>query len=421
MKFPKTKIISFRKEIKDITNTGYLTHSLYFHPAKFIPQIVRYCLIKFCKKNSNILDPFAGSGTAGLEAAMFGCNAYLLEISPIIDYFYPIKIPQFTIDELNLNYKELLEKVDNIFNNINKRDIYFQNDGLSYWYPQEIYNIFGKLWGQFHQIKEDNTKLQQSLLFMALSKISKFYSYAEHSMPKLFTSKRKREFIATFINEKTFKNSKEKIIKEKLLLELNKIFGTVRNLIAYKKIDSKIKYYGVDSYSFTYDKLPPIDCIITSPPYLQAQEYIRTFKLELMWLGYSKKDISRLTNLEIPYRKPENMLQGIYIEKMRERIKRKNLVKLFDSYFWFTIKTLERASKRLRKRGKLCVLIGNPKMEGVEVEIWKAIYEYFINSLNYKFIDVFEDIIIARKLFRGRKNMNPSGMKSEYLIILEKQ
>ena len=104
---------------------------------------------------------------------------------------------------------------------------------------------------------------------------------------------------------------------------------------------------------------------------------------------------------EIPFRKAPSRIQGIYINEIREKIEKKGLLKLYDSYFWFTIKALENASKRLKKNGKLCVLIGNPKMNGVEVEIWKVFYEYFINNLGLKGLEVYEDKIITRKLFKG--------------------
>jgi len=42
-------------------------------------------------------------------------------------------------------------------------------------------------------------------------------------------------------------------------------------------------------------------------------------------------------------------------------------------------------------------------MEGIKVEIWKAIYEYFVENLDYKPIEVLEDKIVSRKLFKGRK------------------
>lgn len=37
-----------------------------------------------------------------------------------------------------------------------------------------------------------------------------------------------------------------------------------------------------------------INIIFTSPPYLTAQKYIRTSKLELLWLGYNIEEINEL-------------------------------------------------------------------------------------------------------------------------------
>ena len=43
------------------------------------------------------------------------------------------------------------------------------------------------------------------------------------------------------------------------------------------------------------------DVLITSPPYLQAQEYIRASKMDLFWLGYSQRGVRELVKLEFPY------------------------------------------------------------------------------------------------------------------------
>lgn len=95
MMFPKPKVISFREKVEGIKKSTYLTHSLYYHPAKFIPQIVRFCLDQYTKKGDVVLDPFAGSGTMGVEAATQGYESYMLDINPLLDFFYPLKIPSF--------------------------------------------------------------------------------------------------------------------------------------------------------------------------------------------------------------------------------------------------------------------------------------------------------------------------------------
>lgn len=414
--FPKPKIISFREEVAEIGSSQYLTHSLYYHPAKFIPQIVKYCLDKYCKENGVVLDPFAGSGTTALESSIKGHDSYMTDINPLLDYFYPIKMPEFSLNDW-LKIQEISKNfLKNIFS-IKKENIIQINGDLEYWYPKVLYEYFNNLWNNYHSLKGFQNDIVRKNVILVLFKLSKYYSYAEHSMPKLFISKKKRAFIDNLLKKETIFSEIEARGFD-FLEEINK---SVLSLLSREKLKGKIKYFsGVDSYTFDYSKLPNIDCIVTSPPYLQAQEYMRTFKMEMRWAGISNEKIKEYTAKEIPFRKTEGLIEGEYINQARKKLSKKYLIDMFDSYFWFTIKSLERAAERLKKDGKICILIGNPKMEGIEVEIWKVIYEYFINNLNYKSIEVFEDRIVYRKLFKGRNNQNPEGMKSEYLIVLEK-
>jgi hypothetical protein len=417
MIFPKPKVVSFREKVNGIKKSTYLTHSLYYYPAKFIPQIVRFCLDEYTPKGGVVLDPFAGSGTMGVEASTQGYESYMLDINPLLDFFYPLKIPSFTKEEWEQSYSEAKDFLKEVLHREPKVVIKI-NDNISYWYPEKLYSYFCKIWTNFHKLKDKKSIISKNAVALVLFRISKYYSYAEHSMPKLFISKRKRALI-----EKKLKDPDLFGLIERIGFEILKdIKQSVDTLIELGGKLKPTKYFaGVDSSDFDFSKIPEVDCIITSPPYLQAQEYIRTFKLEMMWLGIPQDKIKEYMSKEIPFREAPSKIEGDYINKIREKIGRKDLLKLFDSYFWFTIKALENASKRLVKGGKLCVLIGNPKMKGIEVEIWKVIYEYFVNNLHFKFIDLFDDKIVYRKLFTGRNNQNPEGMKSEYLLVLEKK
>lgn len=424
MTFPKPKVVSFREKVSEIKSTTYLTHSLYYHPAKFIPQIVRYCLDEYCKKGGVVLDPFAGSGTMGVEASTRGFESYMLDINPLLDFFYPFKMPSFSKEEWEIIYNEAEKILKEVLAG-NPKTINKINDNIGYWYPENLYTYFCRVWTNFHELKNQKNTISKKAVALVLFKISKYFSYAEHSMAKLFISKRKRVLIDKKFNENTLLLGQEETIKiqiEKMSFKtLKDIKKSVDNLLELDVKLKKVKYFaGVDSSEFNFNKIPKLDCIITSPSYLQAQEYIRTFKLEMMWVGIPQEKIKEYMSKEIPFRKAPSRIEGKYINDIRNKIGRKDLLKLYDAYFWFTIKVLENASKRLRKGGKLCVLVGNPNMKGIDVEIWKAIYEYFVERLSFKFVELYEDKIISRKLFKGRNNQNPEGMKSEYLLILEK-
>ncbi len=423
MMFPKPKVVSFREKVSGIKSTTYLTHSLYYHPAKFIPQIVRYCLDEYCKKGGVVLDPFAGSGTMGVEASTQGYESYMLDINPLLDFFYPLKMPSFTKGEWEKVYNEAKEFLKEVLTR-NPKTINKINENIDYWYPEKLYTYFCRVWTNFHELKNQNNTISKNAVALVLFKISKYFSYAEHSMPKLFISKRKRALIDKKLNENSLFGQDETIksqIEQMAFNTLRDIKQSVDNLIELDGKLKKAKYFaGVDSSEFDFNKIPKLDCIITSPPYLQAQEYMRTFKLEMMWIGIPQKTIKEYTSKEIPFSEAPSRIQGKYINDIRNKIGRKDLLKLYDSYFWFTIKVLESASERLKEGGKLCVLVGNPNMKGIEVEIWKVIYEYFVGQLGFEFVKLYEDKIVSRKLFKGRNNQNPEGMKSEYLLVLEK-
>ncbi|MFO3796733.1 MAG: adenine specific DNA methylase Mod, partial [Anaerolineales bacterium] len=181
-----------------------------------------------------------------------------------------------------------------------------------------------------------------------------------------------------------------------------------------------LAFGGVDSAYFSPHFEIKAQALITSPPYLQAQEYIRTSKLELYWLGYSEEEIKRISRLEIPYRKAEQIVHTPTLDGLRQAIGRADLRAILDSYFYYTLRALENAADLLTPQGYLCVFVGNPRVDEYEVETWRILSEYF-GERGFRLLHVYEDEIKNRQLFRGRKNKNPRGMKSEFLLIMQKQ
>lgn len=400
--------VSFRDIVPEIKDTTYLTHSIYYYPAKFIPQVVRFCINEFTSENDWIIDPFAGSGTVGLEAFLTKRNAVLLELNYILKHIIPIKIYKgsnsFTKNELHNS----ILKIQN-----EKEKFVPEYSNIKYWYPDEIFVVLSKYWAGLHKLEEN---IYKWIIQAALVRISKQFSLAEHRTPKLFKSKFKKTFIADLMQ-----TDWKKKLDNTLLIFAYKYYEAVKQLNNItKKHNNSIEFYaGIDSSKFKLTKNRKLDVLITSPPYLQAQEYIRTSKLDLFWLGYTEKQIREISKLEIPYRKAERIIETETLNKIRNQVKKDNLIKILNSYFDHTIASLENSMNLLKTGGKACLFVGNPKIDGMEVEIWRIFTEYFSNK-GFKFEIVFDDKIKTRQLFGGRNNKNPDGMKSEYLLILTK-
>ena len=402
----RVQLISFRELVPEIKDTGYLTHSIFYYPAKFIPHVVRYALESFTEESDWVIDPFAGSGTVGVEAYLCKRNAFLLDLNPLLNYMIPLKVPT---ERGRLREDSLSQMLDGL----EKSDKHFNPawSNVAYWYPPEMLEVLSRYWGF---IKSSERDTYTAIIESALLKASKHFSYAEHRTPKLFRSKSKRKYVEELLQTEWEEKLKRMVRSHSLetLRSMND-FATVthrhNNCVAFKG--------GVDSSYYPFQQ--EFDALITSPPYLQAQEYMRTVKMELFWLGYNDEDIRKLSRLEIPYRKADRVIQTPTLEKIRSELTREDLTKLLDSYFCHTINALENAMNQLKANGTACIFIGNPLIDGIKVEIWRILMEYFTDN-GYLFENLYEDRIKNRQLFGTRKNKNPDGMKSEFLLILRK-
>lgn len=403
----RIQLISFRELVPEIKDTGYLTHSIFYYPAKFIPQVVRYALKSFTNEGDWVVDPFAGSGTVGVEAYLCKRNAFLLDLNPLLNYMIPLKV---RTEKERLSEDILSQTLDNLENS---EDCYTPAwSNIAYWYPPEMLEAISRYWGF---IKKSERTIYTAIIESALLKASKHFSYAEHRTPKLFRSKRKLKYIEELL-QTDWADKLRKMVRSQSLQTLRNLndFATVTN-----QHQNCVEFEGgVDSSYYRFER--EFDALITSPPYLQAQEYMRTVKMELFWLGYNEEQIRELSRLEIPYRKADRIVQTPSLDKVRTELTRQDLLKLLDSYFCHTINALENAMNQLKPNARACIFIGNPLIDGIKVEIWRILMEYFTDK-GYLFENLYEDRIKHRQLFGTRKNKNPDGMKSEFLLILRKE
>lgn len=405
--------VNFRALVPEISDTTYLTHSLFYYPAKFIPQIPRFCLREYTHEGDWVIDPFAGSGTVGLEAALMRRHAVLLDINPLLHHIVPLKI-QFR--HLDVNRTALIARLQAMRQNQDEFRPAWSN--LDYWYDTNILATLAKYWGWIKRQPQDDPYVH--IIQSALLKASRHFSYAEHRVSKLFKSKSKRAVIENLLQQ-DWRKSLDELIDQTALDAYRRAKMLARVLNENRDFQPQtLAFGGIDSANFSLDLEIEAQALITSPPYLQAQEYIRTSKLELYWLGYSEEEIKRISRLEIPYRKAEQVVHTPTLDRIRQAIQRADLRVILDSYFYYTLRALENAASLLSPHGYLCIFVGNPKVDEHEVETWRILSEYF-GERGFRFLHVYEDEIKNRQLFRKRKNKNPQGMKSEFLLIMQRQ
>jgi len=363
---------------------------------------------------------FAGGGTVGIESFLLKRKSILLDINPLLGDI--VKIKTFTEklnkDKLYEDFRKVTEHSKHIFNPKWKN--------INHWYDKSILTILQNLWGNFY-----NKSFYYPLLIkFSLLYVSRAFSYSDDNIPKLYKSKNKVKKINKILKIGNIR----KQIERKLLDRLEFIYNSINEFQSLVDLEIGDKYKPKviidDSYTLSKDFQniisEKIDCIITSPPYLQAQEYIRSIKLDLYWSNYSDDYIKNLAKLEIPYRKPpkEYNINSKLIDILKKEIKFNLLSKkeqdIFNSYFFYTIQTIYNYSKFLKKGGILAIFVGSPSFKGFKVHIWEILLDFFLKK-EFTLKEIFADPIVSRKLANKRNNNNPNGMDYEYLIILKKK
>ena len=187
------ELVSFRELVPEINDTGYLTHAIYAYPAKFIPQIVRYAINTYTKEGDWIVDPFAGSGTVGVEAYLCKRNAVLLDLNFLLNHIMPLKVYR---SKERLHAADLHKLLEGMRESKHRFIPAWSN--VAYWHAPEMLDVLSQYWGFIHNT--DNT-VYSTVVKAALLKASKRFSYTEDRTPKLARSKRKLQVIEELLKK----------------------------------------------------------------------------------------------------------------------------------------------------------------------------------------------------------------------------
>lgn len=400
----KRKQVSFRELAKGIPSTTYGTFGLYGYPAKFIPQVIAYVLNEYAEPGMTVFDPFAGYGTTGLVSSVYGHDYELWDLNPLLEILHKVA-----------TMKQPNEDVDNLLSEMRLSNHEFIPDwsNYSYWFPKEFLPFLSKVWGFYHSLEDEEAKL---LLTIPLLKITRIFSYDDIERQKLSKSPKSKKRVSRLL-----KDNWQNIFYEKVEAEVHAIIRGVaeHHSLSPKPVESTVRG-GVDT--LTMDLSEEMDILITSPPYLQAQEYIRHAKMDLFWLGYPESLIRELSKKEIPYRdvEPCDIKSDIY-HTMRQQIEEEHLLKIFDVYFQGVLGALTRLQKKASSY--LFLFVGPATLRGRPVPIDDIFLQHF-TALGWTHEVTLVDTIVARRMFFYNNNpatgLRDKRMRTESLVVLKR-
>ena len=404
--------IAFRELVPYIPSTTYGTFGLYRYPSKFIPQVVAYVIEHYGAPGQTVVDPFAGCGTSGLTARLFGLNYELWDLNPLLEILHEIAITK----PIHIEIAELTQAM------LNASTEWLPDwKNLSYWFPQEVIPFLSRLWGYYHTCSDPSIK---KLITVPLLKLTRTFSYNDAQRQKLSRSPKAIARVTSILSgdwksqASTMLQSEIKSVITKqleyqnLMLDQGNLTATIRAGIDTIQRANELKNHRGVTWHL----------LITSPPYLQAQEYLRASKIDLFWMGYSEEQIRALSKKELPYHEVEQVpIYSPTFEQIRRSLNEPQILQVYERYFYGVLGALTALSDHVQDY--LFLFVGPASLRAQAIPIDRIFVEHFV-SMGWMHEVTLIDKIVARVLFRSEKNpatgLEDQRMKTEHLVILKR-
>jgi DNA modification methylase len=415
VKIPR-ETINLKETYPNILKKNYLTHGFDKYPAKMIPHMASFLINKTSKPKQSILDPFCGSGSVVIQSVLERRKGIGIDLNP-----YAILLSKAKITPLDVNQlQHQLQYLSVAFRNcLNPHDYNFYN--ADYWFTPMTLRKLGIIKKVLENCNLDDDYLNfWTALFVS---IVRDCSKADIRGPKPFISKRSKQ------NRKGKHFNPFKIFYDQAQIWIECERNYLKKLNGRQKKDINYKIIQGDSRRLSMlIKNENIDSIITSPPYLNAQDYYRSSKLQLFFLDeFDENDMRKFSrdiigsdrllqsqipkNQTLPYPLSEKFHSDL------NKINNKNSI-TFLKYIQDMAEVIKECSKILESGSFFSIVIADNKISNIDIPTHELLNE-ISECEGFHLISIYSDKIRDRRLPVIR-NGHEGIMKNENLMIFKK-
>ncbi len=382
------KVVSFQ------ANKNRSTYRWYKYKEAFSASLIEYLFHQYNIKNSNILDPFAGSGTTLFVASENGINADGIELLPIGQEIVNARLileRQFTNDD----FAVLINWQKNSPWETSEFKQHLQSLRITQGaYPEATLNAIEQYMGKW---QTENEQVQKVLRF-ALLCILESVSYTRKDGQYLrwdYRSGRQQ-------GNKIFDKGEILSFKQAICDKLGEIINDQHNGNKQGELFPTENKQGIINIfkGSSLDIMPTLpgelyDCIITSPPYCNRYDYTRTYALELALLGVGQNQIVNLRQQmlsctvenrpkdllginphwekAITITDKQKLLQAIlqYLEtqKTERKLNNNGIPRMVKGYFYEMACIISECYRVMKPQGLLFMINDNVKYAGVGISV----------------------------------------------------
>ncbi len=374
--------ISIDEEWNYGKQTEYLMHTIHPYPAKF-PSFIAAKAFDYAKSEGvsvkSVADIFCGCGTVALEAKIHDKSFWGCDINPVATLIAKTKSESYQVNRL-VNY---FNNIDNFFHKLDIPNNQYENanDRLRYWFTCKSYETLFNL-----KVSIENSVPSgkyRNAFFCIFSSILKASS----------------RWLTKSIKPQIDPDKPEIDIFKNFTVRFDKFLQSIEEINKSVVIKNK-KEISICTHNFlNLEKLPKVDLIISSPPYVTSYEYADLHQLSTLWLGYAddyrdlrKGSIGSVYNSE-NYELPMESLNSVgnsIVSNLLEKLKDKAQIRSVGRYYIDIQQAIQKCSSMLSEGGMALFVVGDTEYKDVKILNSK----HLIQSLSN---EGFTDIKIAKR------------------------
>ena len=382
------------------------------YPTRYISAVPRFAINAYSQVGDIVLDPFCGSGTTAIEAMLLGRNAISIDIDPFARLLIKVKTTFYSDDDI-----KFLNNIVNLMKEMRmpEKISYDLPDipSIDKWFCKKSQDGIAFLLSTIDDLACENEKIKD-YLYVVVAGIIRKVSNADEVSPKPYISTRFPKVPAEPI-ELFFKT--EGMYRE-AIIDFSQRVSEYNN--------SSIILNSKDARHIDTDR--NVDLAVTSPPYINAYDYVRSLRFEDMWLGLatdselrdSRKSYIGTESAKSFYDEYLYASQSEILKPIMEKIenvdnKRSRIV---GAYFEDMAKNIEAVREKLKPGGKYVIVVGDSKIRGQSIPTAKILSE--IAEKNGYVYDVSFKYVIRDRYLHLPRSGRGGIIKYDEVLVLTK-